>query len=349
MYNLKHKSKGERFTAQDYNNLVDAINESLAVSQSIKGGGAGSTNMRTDFNGGLLCSSGGGFSLRHLDKTGDKWQAYFNPGKVYNIGLGNKTEEKTVQIGGQDMDSTPYPALEAKDGEVYLIIKVNTEGNIESAEISMEKNDGESPWKNNDPEGMVDESGTLNFLIGKFETEDDGSLSYLPFHVGGIVVKRANNELKLVYIPDEELNPPGKGSDSTISVGEGVYKPYHKTADWKPWFVPMMVGDVLKIEEKSVKQPEGSSSLPSGRFYKIKGDGSNARIHFSGLWWNPATNKQEQKTIALEFKDGFLKYVNGEKGFNKYDITCSDLKITIEESSSSYVDGNRSVIRGVDL
>lgn len=118
MYELPNKHKGQELFAADINALSAGVQDAL--------------NRASDFNsmlpsvpaprrwgGGRYVSDTGGFSLRSLTKSGDKWMAYFNPGRVVEIHAGG-SRVVSPSIGGKRMDYDPYPSLEAKKGKVYL-------------------------------------------------------------------------------------------------------------------------------------------------------------------------------------------------------------------------------------
>lgn len=162
MYQLPHKVKGTVLTAQNWNNSVDAIQDAL--------------NRTSDFNSmlpsvtapgrtgwGRYAEDKGGFSLRSLVKEGDKWTAYFSPGRVLEVHAGG-TRTIVPKIGGNKMDVAPYPGLKAeKDKKVYLDLMWGDSSHDCITSVTISTRDSQ-------PGGRF-----VRLVLGKFVAADSGS------------------------------------------------------------------------------------------------------------------------------------------------------------------------------
>lgn len=136
MYKLPKFSKGKVLTAAAWNDHVDAINDALCRASNFNAM-VPSSPAPSRWGGGRYVQDAGGFSLRSLVKEGDKWMAYFNPGRVAEIHPAG-ARSITPKINNKKMDAEPYPGLEAKIGMVYLDLTAgdNAHDCITTAKIS---------------------------------------------------------------------------------------------------------------------------------------------------------------------------------------------------------------------
>ena len=117
MYHLHKRSRKEPIRSADWNNHVDAINDALNRTSDFQSMLPSAAASR--WTGGRYADDKGGFTLRSLVKEGDKWMAYFNPGRVLNVHAGG-TRNVVPKIGEKKMNNEPVPGLKAEVGKVYL-------------------------------------------------------------------------------------------------------------------------------------------------------------------------------------------------------------------------------------
>ncbi|MCD8062501.1 MAG: hypothetical protein LUE13_09230 [Akkermansiaceae bacterium] len=118
MYHLPKKTKGSVLTSGNWNNNVEAVLDALNRTSNFNSM-LPSVPASGHWTGGRYVDDKGGFSLRSLIKEGEKWMAYFNPGRVLEIHAGG-TRNVIPKIGGAKMNADPYPGLKAEVGKVYL-------------------------------------------------------------------------------------------------------------------------------------------------------------------------------------------------------------------------------------
>lgn len=201
MYKLTHKPKGSTLTSRDWNDHVDAINEALS-------GASDAADMMPALpaltrQGGHYINDKGGFSLRSLTKTGETWEAYFNPGRVLEVHAGG-ARVIIPKIGGVKMDVVPYQAVKAeKDKKVYLdlVWGDNSHDCITAATISTQ---------DTQPGGR-----SARLVLGKFVSSGSGSgasiddITYVPYLTGCITYANGsrNEGWRVLAVADKDGQP----------------------------------------------------------------------------------------------------------------------------------------------
>lgn len=201
MYKLTHTSQGAPITARSWNDHVDAINEALSGASDA----ADMMPVRPALarQGGHFINDKGGFSLRSLTKTGETWEAYFNPGRVLEVHAGG-ARVIIPKIGGVKMDVVPYQAVKAeKDKKVYLdlVWGDNSHDCITAATISTQ---------DTQPGGR-----SARLVLGKFVSSGSGSgasiddITYVPYLTGCITYANGsrNEGWRVLAVADKDGQP----------------------------------------------------------------------------------------------------------------------------------------------
>ena len=201
MYHLPKLSTGKVLTAANWNDHVDAINDALNRASNFNAM-VPSVPAPPHWGGGRYVHDAGGFSLRSLVKEGDKWMAYFNPGKVSEIHAGG-ARIIVPTINGHKMDKDPYPGLEAKVGKVYLDLTAgdNAHDCITTAKIST----------NAAPPG----GRSCRIVIGEFVSDAGSSgssiddIAYKPYLTGCITHAHGsrNEGWRVLAVPNKDGQP----------------------------------------------------------------------------------------------------------------------------------------------
>ena len=202
MYNLPKKSKGAVLTAENWNNSVEAIQDALNRSADFQTM-LPSVQSASRWTGGRSVVDKGGFSLRSLIKEGETWKAYFNPGRVLEIHAGG-ARVIVPKMGADKMDSVPYPALEAQDGDkVYLdlVWGDNSHDCITEARISTEET----------PPGGRSARLTLGEFVSAAQSSGSSAddITYTPFLTGCITYASGsrNEGWRVLAVADAEGKP----------------------------------------------------------------------------------------------------------------------------------------------
>lgn len=202
MYKLPKKHKGDRLKAGDWNDHVDAINDTLNRSNNFNAmlpASAPSGN----WGGGRYAERGEGFSLRSMTKTGDKWTAYFTPGRVLEVHAGG-TRVVVPKINGKLMDTVPYEGVEAKkDKKLFLdlVFGASDHDCITAATVST---------TDEPPGGKV-----VRLILGEFAPANEGSgagiddVIYKPYLTGCITYANGSRSegWRVIVATDKEGVP----------------------------------------------------------------------------------------------------------------------------------------------
>lgn len=202
MYNLPKKSKGAVLTAENWNNSVEAIQDALNRSSDFQTM-LPSVQAASRWTGGRSVVDKGGFSLRSLVKEGEAWKAYFNPGRVLEVHAGG-ARVIVPKMGADKMDSVPYPALDAQDGnKVYLdlVWGDNSHDCITEARLSTEET----------PPGGRSARLTLGEFVSAAQSSGSSAddITYTPFLTGCITYASGsrNEGWRVLAVADAEGKP----------------------------------------------------------------------------------------------------------------------------------------------
>lgn len=283
MHQLPHKVKGTVLTADNWNNSVDAIQDAL--------------NGTSDFNsmlpsvpssgrwaGGRYVDNKGGFSLRSLTKTGQAWEAYFNPGRVVEIHAGG-TRAIVPRIGGVKMDVVPHPSLKAeKDKKVYLDLVWGDSSHdcITSATIST---------RDSQPGGRF-----VRLVLGKFVGANSGSgasiddITYESYLTGSITYANGsrNEGWRVLAVANKD------GGPSAAYLRRGNIYAFGKlvseaSANWE--IAPAKEGDIWLNVKCDGDGNYKSSSLATSK-------GEEPPLRADGL----DKDGEKQKSVSYSFK-----------------------------------------------